>query len=57
MPEAQIKQCPLTPGSRSMLLSETKKVVSNRYSLVDIPNQAAGAWDGFFDLTAKSNFS
>ena len=44
--------------------TKTKKVrwvVSNWYSLVDIPNHAAGvedgAWDGFFDLAAKSIIS
>ena len=44
--------------------TKTKKgirVVSNRYNLVDIPNHAAGmedgAWDGFFDLAAKSKLS
>ena len=40
---------------------KVRRVVSNRYSLVDIPNHAAGvkdgAWDGFSDLAAKSNIS
>ena len=40
---------------------KVKRVVSNQYSLVDIPNHAArvedGAWDGFSDLAAKSNLS
>ena len=54
------------PQARQKKITKTKtkkvrRVVSNRYSLVDIPNQAAGvedgAWDGFFDLAAKSNWS
>ena len=40
---------------------KVKRVIFNWYSLVDIPNHAAGvedgAWDGFFDLAAKSNIS
>ena len=40
---------------------EVRRVVSNWYSLVDIPNHAAGledgVWDGIFDLGAKSNIS
>ena len=40
---------------------KVRRVVSNWFSLVDIPNYAAGVedgdWDGFFDLAAKSNFS
>ena len=40
---------------------KVRRVVSNWFSLVDIPNHAAGVedwdWDGFFDLAAESNFS
>ena len=51
-------------GSVKNTKTKTKKVrrvVYNRYSLIDIPNHAAGvedgAWDVFFDLAAKSNLS